>query len=89
MDFQAHFTDNVGRHGSAIHQLAVLFLPIAWGGRPHWLEDSSSVSVQRTGDFYGFTPTGPYNKVLLFYPGAMVESKAYVPLCRQIADHGV
>ena len=37
----------------------------------HWLEDSTSVSVQRTVDFFSFPPARPYEKVKLFYPGAI------------------
>ncbi|MFC7523055.1 alpha/beta hydrolase [Parapedobacter sp. GCM10030251] len=59
------------------------------GVNAHWLEDSTTVSVQRTGDFFSFSPTGYYDRVMLFYPGAMVDPRAYVPLCRQIADRGV
>ncbi len=55
----------------------------------HWLEDSPTVKVQCTGDFYRFTPTVHYDKVMLFYPGALVDPKAYVPICRQLADSGM
>lgn len=53
------------------------------------LKDDGSVHVEQNGDFYLFSPTGAYSDVLIFYPGAMVAPKAYVPLCRQIADRGI
>lgn len=54
------------------------------------LQTDSSVKVQETGDFYLFTPAAEqFENVLIFYPGAMVDPKAYVPLCRSIADNGV
>lgn len=55
----------------------------------HWSKDTAAVRVQCTGDFFRFTPTGRYDKVMIFYPGALVDPEAYVPLCRQIADSGV
>jgi len=55
----------------------------------HWLEGGTTMDVEQTADFYAFTPSAPHANVLLFYPGAMVDPKAYVPLCRQIADSGV
>jgi len=35
-----------------------------------------------------FTVKG-FEKVLIFFPGAMVDPKAYVPLCRKIADNNI
>lgn len=49
---------------------------------------SSLVSVDRTDDFTSFTPTQPYQKVVFFYPGALVDPDAYAPLCRKIAENG-
>lgn len=77
--------------------IAVGLTFIAWllysyqshGVGAHWLETSKTVHVMQNNDFYRFTPASPYDKVLLFYPGAMVDPRAYAPLCRQIADGGV
>lgn len=49
---------------------------------------SALVSVDRTDDFTSFTPTKPYQKVVFFYPGALVDPDAYAPLCRKIAENG-
>lgn len=47
------------------------------------------VKVQEDSDFYLFAPaTAAFKNVLIFYPGAMVDPKAYVPLCRKIAENG-
>jgi predicted alpha/beta-hydrolase family hydrolase len=57
--------------------------------REDFFKSDASVTVEQAGDFYLFNPTGRYRHVLIFYPGAMVDPKAYVPLCRGIADSGV
>lgn len=53
------------------------------------LQNSPSVKVEINSDFYSFTPTKEFKNVFVFYPGAMVESKAYVPLCRKISENGL
>lgn len=53
------------------------------------LQNSESIKVEQNSDFYSFEPAKEYKKVLLFFPGAMVDSKAYVPLCRKIADNDI
>lgn len=50
--------------------------------------DSPIVKVDRTDEFTSFTPIGPYQKTVFFYPGALVDPDAYAPLCRKIADNG-
>ncbi|GAA4462572.1 alpha/beta hydrolase [Nibrella saemangeumensis] len=54
-----------------------------------FLQDSRQTNVDETSDFYVFTPTAAFKDVLIFYPGAMVDPKAYVPLCRSLADNNV
>jgi hypothetical protein len=51
-------------------------------------KDSSLIHVEQTDDYTSFTPTTSYQKVLFFYPGALVDPDAYAPLCRKIAEHG-
>lgn len=51
-------------------------------------KSDSVVKVGHTKDLISFVPTGLYKKVLIFYPGGMVEPDAYVPLCRRIANRG-
>src|SRR5207249_1727710 len=51
-------------------------------------QSNSSVRVEETKDFISFTPTRTYQKVFIFYPGALVDPVAYSPLCRKIADSG-
>lgn len=51
-------------------------------------ESSSITQVGKHDDFYSFTPTSNYKKVIIFYPGALVDPKAYAPLCRKISDNG-
>lgn len=48
----------------------------------------SAVQVERNDDFISFTPTSSYQKVIIFYPGALVDPDAYAPLCRGIAENG-
>jgi len=54
-----------------------------------WVEDSTTVQVALSDAYYSFTPAVDDNRVLIFFPGALVDPRAYVPLCRRIADHGV
>lgn len=54
-----------------------------------FLQDGESTKVEDNRDFYLFTPTSRFREVLIFYPGAMVDPKAYVPLCRKIADSNI
>ncbi|HEY0610265.1 MAG TPA: alpha/beta hydrolase [Chitinophaga sp.] len=61
----------------------------AHGVREIFLRSDKSVEVKENSDFYLFTPSSAaFRNVLIFYPGAMVDPKAYVPLCRKIADNG-
>ncbi len=53
------------------------------------LQSDSSVSVNITNDFYLFIPTQECENTLIFYPGAMVAPKAYVPLCRKMATANI
>jgi hypothetical protein len=46
------------------------------------------IVVENTDDYYSFTPKTKFKNVLIFFPGALVESKAYTPLCRRIAESG-
>lgn len=55
----------------------------------HLLEADNRVSVSSTKDFYSFTPQCQFKDVLVFYPGAMVDPLAYVPLCRKIAENNI
>jgi hypothetical protein len=52
------------------------------------LQSSSSIQAENTNDFISFTPNKEYSKIFIFYPGAMVASDAYAPLCRKIAENG-
>lgn len=53
------------------------------------LESGPIVKVEHNAHFYAFEPSGEYQKILIFYPGALVDPLAYVPLCRRLADHGI
>ncbi len=48
-----------------------------------------TIKVEQSGDFDLFNPVQAFTDVFIFYPGAMVDPKAYVPLCRKIADNGI
>jgi hypothetical protein len=52
-------------------------------------QSSFEVNVGITNDFYEFTPTKGFKNVFIFYPGAMVDPKAYIPLCRRISENGI
>ncbi len=53
------------------------------------LQTDKTTKVEQSRDFYLFTPVQAFTDVFIFYPGAMVDPKAYVPLCRKIADNGI
>ena len=59
------------------------------GVRNELLKSNNTIKVEQSSDFYLFTPVQPFKNVVIFYPGAMVDPKAYVPLCRKIADNGI
>lgn len=50
------------------------------------LQSNNKIRVAQTANFYSFTPLAATNQVLLFYPGAMVDPQAYVPLCRKLSE---
>lgn len=52
------------------------------------LTSNSSIQVDNTADFIAFIPKKGFQKVFIFYPGAMVAWDAYAPLCRKIAENG-
>lgn len=52
-------------------------------------KSDARISVEDNEDYFLFEPKQKFNKVFIFYPGAMVDPKAYVPLCRNISENGV
>jgi Predicted esterase len=54
-----------------------------------FFQDSKTIKFENTDDFYSFTPKTSFKNILIFYPGAMVDPKAYVPLCRKIAENNI
>lgn len=53
------------------------------------LESDAAVTVEESGDSIRFTPTKLVHATgLIFYPGGMVEPKAYAPLARALAERG-
>lgn len=54
-----------------------------------FLQSSETIKVEQSSDFYSFEPVKEFKEVLIFFPGAMVDPKAYVPLCRKIADNNI
>jgi len=55
------------------------------GVDPALLESGRHIKVEETGNYFCFQPEQAFTRVLIFYPGAMVAPKAYVPLCRALA----
>jgi len=75
--------------GGLIFTLWVLYSSQSKGVDPEYLQDSKTIKVEQTSDFYLFSPSQDFKEVFIFYPGAMVDPKAYVPLCRKIADNNI
>lgn len=53
------------------------------------LKSDDKITVAETADFYSFTSDAATKQVLIFYPGAMVETEAYVPLCRKLSENRI
>jgi predicted alpha/beta-hydrolase family hydrolase len=56
---------------------------------PQLLKNDAGIKVVQNDNFYLFTPENNFSKTLIFYPGALVDPEAYVPLCRKIAEDGI
>jgi hypothetical protein len=54
-----------------------------------FLQSGKGISVDDNNDYISFTPESKYKTCLIFYPGALVDPVAYVPLCHSISDRGV
>lgn len=53
------------------------------------LQSDEAVTVEQTRAYLSFLPTAQSHVTgLLFYPGGMVDPKAYAPLARQLAENG-
>ena len=61
----------------------------AHGVDPALLRDSERVKFEETDDYYVFTPTTAHRERLIFFPGALVDPEAYVPLCSELASHNL
>lgn len=53
------------------------------------LESNNKITVKDNEDYFLFEPKQTTDKVFIFYPGAMVDPKAYVPLCRKISENSI
>lgn len=52
------------------------------------LESNQQVNVSENDFAITFKPVNSSEKVVIFYPGALVQTKAYAPLCRKLAEAG-
>ncbi|MFV0419542.1 MAG: alpha/beta hydrolase [Dysgonomonas sp.] len=59
------------------------------GVSEYLLQSDDQVDISSTNDFYLFTPLKEYDNIFIFYPGALVDPKAYIPLCRKIAENNI
>jgi surfactin synthase thioesterase subunit len=53
------------------------------------LKSDAKILVKDNDNYFLFEPKQKFNKVFIFYPGAMVDPKAYVPLCRKISENRI
>jgi len=58
----------------------------AQGVSKELLQSDDDVIYNSTEDYYSFTPRDTFSNTLVFFPGALVQPKAYIPLCRKLAD---
>lgn len=75
--------------GGVIFTAWLLYSYQSHGVANRFFQNSETTKVEENSDFFLFRPASPFKEVLIFYPGAMVEPKAYVPLCRKIADSNI
>src|SRR6478736_2078131 len=61
----------------------------SFGVDESFFNSTVEIQVQETDDYYMFKPQEDFKNVLFFYPGALVDPKAYVPLCREISKHEI
>lgn len=59
------------------------------GVDPGLLRADKLVFVENKSSFYAFTPRKAYRNVLIFYPGALVDPRAYVSICRKLSENGI
>src|SRR4051794_16044799 len=57
--------------------LLLLYLNQSHAVEEQLLQNSPAIHVENTDDFYAFIPTDDFQKIFIFYPGAMVDPKAY------------
>ncbi|HVG42626.1 MAG TPA: alpha/beta hydrolase [Chitinophagaceae bacterium] len=75
--------------GGVIVTACLFYSYDAHGVAKTFIQNSETSKVEETRNFFLFTPTSTFKEVLIFYPGAMVAPKAYVPLCRKIANSNI
>jgi hypothetical protein len=61
----------------------------AHGVEPAYFQSSSRVDVEEEDDFISFATKQKSPNILIFFPGALVDVDAYVPLCYQLAENGI
>ena len=52
------------------------------------LKSNQQLSVSENDFSITFSPANPSDNVIIFYPGALVQTEAYAPLCRKLAESG-
>ena len=73
--------------------LAIVFIVwLWWSYRAQnveaFLVSNDEVTVSDDQNAIQFTPIKPYAKTLVFFPGALVDPRAYSPMCFRVAEHG-
>ena len=53
------------------------------------LRSNKKIIVSDNSEYISFTPALAYKNVFIFFPGALVDPHAYVPLCRKLAENGM
>jgi hypothetical protein len=75
--------------------LAILFtIWLFYSSQSHGVPDddfesNDKIRVENNENYFLFEPKQNFDKVFIFYPGALVDPKAYVPLCRKISENGI
>ena len=60
----------------------------AWGVPDSSLRSDGCITVEENTEIFRFEPCRARKKVLVFFPGSLVDPKAYVPFLRAVAEAG-
>ncbi|MFC3121512.1 alpha/beta hydrolase [Agaribacter flavus] len=52
-------------------------------------ESNALITFEEHKEYFRYTPTHQFDEVLIFFPGALVDTRAYLPLSKQLAEKNI